>query len=257
MIGRHITKILFAEFLALTIPVVTVMGGSSMYEMVTIREALVGRSADHLNQEIDPDSKSFLQASLKCAQNDWCLAFCKKSNGDFTLTNMVLNLYVQDPYGPTMPCFTNRRQHTIFPGPGTDLTSSPHVAHFESQALTNGIYRRHRGECFRSEQVSFPFVLIELPVISLISSVTIRMQPYGPFFNEFENVDIRVGNHTAPSANFSTEYELIAQYTGPLTKQDIDREIIFSFLPVLAKFVSIQKMDENNTTFGFCTIEIE
>ena len=156
-----------------------------------------------------PENSMFL-AARQCSLNPWCHAVCRLTDSRLVLTSLEISGgFSIAPAGDKITCYTKRRR-VLYPHQSTVTTGSDvyHGAPTKNkEKISDGVYNGLLGNCFYG-YLGPPHLLIEFSSQVPISTVTLRSQPGGYLLGKFKNIEVRVGNSTPPSGDFS-QFELL------------------------------------------------
>ena len=207
--------------------------------------------SDTIQTENFPNS-TISQAVVGCHDRPWCTCICQQVEGNHILTDLyVIRDYVEAKSGNKLLCYTVQWRRLLFPSQGSSITGRDriHSSRLVSN-LADGIYYRNIDTCFLSQTGGFPYILVELTEVTLVSGIKFRIQPEYELSNKNTDLIVRIGD--AVSTGDFSNYKLLGNYQGPPTEYNIDVEIS-SDTPLEGKFVSIQ---ETYTKIQMCTLEV-
>ena len=204
--------------------------------------------SDTIQTENFPNS-TISQAVVGCHDRLWCTCICQQLEGNHILTDLyVIRDYVEAKSGNMLQCYTSQWRRLLFPSQGSSITATEQ--YFPSRVISNladGIYYRDIKTCYLSQKVGFPYILVELKEVALVSGIKFQVQPHGTIHDKNKDLKVLVGVETS-------NYRLLGTYKGPPTAVDIDIEI--SGTPLKGKYVLVQENILKGSYIQICTLEI-
>ena len=214
--------------------------------------------SDKIQTENFPNS-TISQAVVGCHDRPWCTCICQQVEGNHILTDLyVIRDYVEAKSGNKLQCYTVQWRRLLFPSQGSSITGTEHVLQSLKviSNLADGIYNRNMTTCYfthTAQAEGFPYILVELTEVALVSGIKFRVQPHGNIDKKNKDLKVLVGDETS-STHFS-DYRLLGTYQGPPTAYDIDIEISGS--PLVGKYVLVQEVTSTTSSqIQICTLEI-
>lgn len=188
---------------------------------------------------------SLVAMAKRCLEVSWCMLMCRKSDGTYLLSNIVIDFKLNDgPIGTNnLRCWTQYPNPSIFPNAGVTVAgfSDPDGNVLKVPAnLIDGIYGLNMYECAAFSVRSPAYLVFDLGQNYAISAVYVNSQSNNPVGN-INNILIQ-GGLTFEPANFSS-YSLIGYFNESIVTYPNYRYTAIPKVPVVARFLSLSRMN--------------
>lgn len=120
--------------------------------------------------------------------------------------------------------------------------------------LINGVYGYALQECYLSNFVPNPYILVDLQIVKPIDTVIVRGQNSSNIAVHFQNIEVRIGN-VSSSGDFS-EYSLLGTFVGPTNITNLEVQFGLSTPSLYGRFVSVQMMVPGGFQMQVCKLDI-
>ena len=196
-------------------------------------------------------------ASRYCQLTGYCYLFCHESEGSFSLWKILASPNMnEDATEGVKNCWTNRPSKNFIPAlSGVSIRGSNTIPAAPKRILENlidGIYTFKRSDVYQANSEEYTYFVIDLGMKKMIEKIVLYSTDIDGDLR-FEKLSIRLGNHEV--GNDFSSYEEIYYYVGPNPTTDFVLTIALD-VPVSARYVSVQIMDDRQTRLLVAHIEI-
>lgn len=208
---------------------------------------------------ISPGTPFIFVCSKHCEDESKCLLWCHDASDS---TCFVSNLIVMPKYAETnlsdaIPCFT-RQQKDLATGAAIDSSpGNPNLIERAKTNLVDGFYDKTLDQCFITKSLVKPWFMLDFGAPVTLRIVKLSVQTTGMIekLEKIKNLEIRTGDVLPASSGDFSAFRVFGEFLGPVWEfgQEINIEVK---APVTARFLSVQKADDEKNPIQICHLEI-
>lgn len=212
------------------------------------------------NHSLPEGIDATLYCSKICTLHDWCNVWCPNPSTSptqcYISSLIIMPTYLETIADAALTCYTSRPKDFATNARITAGETHQNENHKIKENLVDGIYNYSTSQCYRStDQPDQTWFALDFGKRVTFSQVILMAHGNKNLSRvHFTGIEVRVGNmEVTPPTGFAN-YDLFGVFPGEAEPNQV---VVFqSPKPVSARFMSVQKMVDNDEALQVCHIQV-